>query len=99
MVKECLKVSLERICDEMAKEFQPELRSIMLLQIFMVRIVLDLMRRGEHVSFKGLRLLYLDGVYSPAWEEEVSSLVNFCGQPVGTIVALDNPSEHLNYDK
>ncbi|GKC20454.1 hypothetical protein Tco_1022604 [Tanacetum coccineum] len=60
MVKErCLKVSLGRICDEMAKEFQPELRSLMLLQFFMVRIVLDLMRRGEHVSFELIARCYI----------------------------------------
>nr|GEU31456.1 hypothetical protein [Tanacetum cinerariifolium] len=41
----------------MAKEFQPQLRSLILLQIFMVRSVLDLMRRGEHVCFKDHKLL------------------------------------------
>nr|GEX29771.1 hypothetical protein [Tanacetum cinerariifolium] len=42
---------LGRTCHEMAKEFQPQLRSLMLLQILMVRTVLDFMRRGEHSVF------------------------------------------------
>lgn len=34
-----------------------------------------------------------------AWEALRSSLVHFRGQPVGTIAALDNSDEKLNYDQ
>ncbi|XWS39458.1 hypothetical protein CRYUN_Cryun18bG0055900 [Craigia yunnanensis] len=34
-----------------------------------------------------------------AWEVLKRSLVYFCGQPVGTIIALDNFEENLNYDQ
>lgn len=34
-----------------------------------------------------------------AWEELRRSLVYFRGQPVGTIAALDNSDEKLNYDQ
>uniref|UniRef100_A0A0R0K1V0 Alkaline/neutral invertase n=1 Tax=Glycine max TaxID=3847 RepID=A0A0R0K1V0_SOYBN len=36
---------------------------------------------------------------SEAWEELRRSLVYFRGQPVGTIAALDNSDEKLNYDQ
>lgn len=34
-----------------------------------------------------------------AWEALRQSLVHFRGQPVGTIAALDNSEENLNYDQ
>lgn len=36
---------------------------------------------------------------SEAWETLRHSLVNFRGVPVGTIAALDNSEEKLNYDQ
>ncbi|KAI7757472.1 hypothetical protein M8C21_021103 [Ambrosia artemisiifolia] len=38
-------------------------------------------------------------IVGEAWEALRRSLVNFRGQPVGTIAALDNSSEELNYDQ
>ncbi|KAJ0568414.1 putative beta-fructofuranosidase [Helianthus annuus] len=38
-------------------------------------------------------------IVGEAWEALRRSLVNFRGQPVGTIAALDNSSEDLNYDQ
>lgn len=38
-------------------------------------------------------------IVGDAWEALRRSLVNFRGQPVGTIAALDNSSEDLNYDQ
>lgn len=38
-------------------------------------------------------------IVGEAWEALQRSVVNFRGQPVGTIAALDNSSEELNYDQ
>lgn len=38
-------------------------------------------------------------IVGDAWEALRRSMVNFRGQPVGTIAALDNSSEELNYDQ
>lgn len=38
-------------------------------------------------------------MFADAWENLRRSLVYFRGQPVGTIAALDNSDEKLNYDQ
>lgn len=71
----------------------------------------NISRLGEHVDNvlsplqkSGLntpRSLTLDphSIMPEAWEALRRSLVHFRGEPVGTIAALDNSDEKLNYDQ
>lgn len=102
-----LNIERQRSCDERSMS---EL-SIGLSPRLLASKLENFPRLGEHLDHafspvhkSGLntpRSLLLDShsILPEAWEALRRSLVHFRGEPVGTIAALDNSDENLNYDQ
>jgi hypothetical protein len=102
-----LNIERQRSCDERSMS---EL-SIGLSPRLLASKLDNFPRLGEHLDHafspvhkSGLntpRSLLLDShsILPEAWEALRRSLVHFRGEPVGTIAALDNSDENLNYDQ
>jgi hypothetical protein len=99
-----LNIERQRSCDELSIGLSPR-------QSFIKSDNFSRLGLGEHLdnAFSPMhksghntpKSLLLDphSILPEAWEALRRSLVYFRGEPVGTIAALDNSEENLNYDQ